>query len=412
MTAAALEMSEAPALPPASGHAGWVALVAVALIPAVAYFGNLGFAPVTALAGLAALPLLAHSRAPSMGMTLLLALLAWTLLTTAWSPVVPLAPNFRDYDQVESLTWLKLILQLPLYAAFVMAASRAPPHMARRAVLALGIGLGVLAVVLLFEGLTGALIYQKIKAALGGPPRPDLAKRNVARACYVLALMFWPAVLMLWRRKLRWVTVLLGVAAMVGPLLLGVDAPLAALVISLAIFVLVRLAGAAGLYVCMGGAAVYFAFAPHLVDLFGAVVGRKASWDARQAIWKVVIGQIEQHPLRGWGLDSSRLLPKPVSLHPHDAALQLWLELGAVGVMLTAVFWVWLLWSLIKVQARDRSLAAAGAAMAGVYLTIGALSFGVWQEWWLALGALAIGVFALSNVSSVAYFRKRSPYYI
>ncbi|MEO6341223.1 MAG: hypothetical protein ABIO39_14370, partial [Caulobacteraceae bacterium] len=64
-----------------------------------------------------------------------------------------------------------------------------------------------------------------------------------------------------------------------------------------------------------------------------------------------------------------------------------------------------------KVEARDRTLAAVGAATALAYLTIGALSFGIWQEWWLALGALAAGVFTLSNVSSAAHVHTRQAYY-
>ena len=43
----------------------------------------------------------------------------------------------------------------------------------------------------------------------------------------------------------------------------------------------------------------------------------------------------------------------------------------------------------------DRVLAAVCAATAASYLTVGALSFGVWQEWWLALGALAFAACAV-----------------
>ena len=92
---------------------------------------------------------------------------------------------------------------------------------------------------------------------------------------------------------------------------------------------------------------------------------------------------------------------------PFDGGL----ELGVPGAVLSALFWAWMIWSLVKVEARDRTLAAVGAATALAYLTIGALSFGIWQEWWLALGALAAGVFALSNVSSAAHVRTRQAYY-
>ena len=393
-------------------YPGWLMLGAAALVPLLAYVGNLGFAPLVAIVGLACLPLLAWGRAPSMGMAMLGALLAWGLVSMAWSPVAPPMPNFHRYKEVEALTWLKLILQLPLYGAFVFAASRTSPALARRAVLILGIGLAVLAMVLLIEGVDSAAAYQWIKAHVGDATRPDLARRNVARACYVLALLAWPAGLMLWRCRLKPLSVLIAGAALVAPLLLGVDAPLAALLVSLAAFLLVRFTGQIGIYLLMAGTTVYFAFAPVLLTLIGGVVGGKASWGAREAIWRFVVDRIYEHPLRGWGLDASRSLPEPVPLHPHDGALQVWFELGVPGAVLAALFWAWTVWSLARIDARDRTLAAVGAASASAYLTIGALSFGIWQEWWLALGALAAGVFALSNVSSAAYVQMRRVYYL
>ena len=412
MTAAASKSDDAFPDGLKGAYPGWLMLGAAALIPLLAYVGNLGFAPLVAIVGLACLPLMAWRRPPSAGMAMLAGLLAWGLISTAWSPVAPPLPHFHRYKEVEALTWLKLILQLPLYGAFVFAASRTSPPLARRAVLVLGFGLALLVVLLLIEGLDNAAAYQWIKAHVGDATRPDLARRNVARACYVLALLAWPAGLMLWRCKFKPLSLLIAVAALACPLLLGVDAPFAALLVSLAAFLLVRFAGQIGVYILMAGTTVYFAFAPVLLTAVGGAVSGKASWGARKAIWRFVVDRIYEHPLRGWGLDASRSLPEPVPLHPHDGALQLWFELGVPGAVLAALFWAWMVWTLARIDARDRALAAVGAASASAYLTIGALSFGIWQEWWLALGALAAGVFALSNVSSSAYVQPRRTYYI
>jgi hypothetical protein len=54
--------------------------------------------------------------------------------------------------------------------------------------------------------------------------------------------------------------------------------------------------------------------------------------------------------------------------------------------------WGWAFSTIAAVAREDRAGAAACAAAAGGYFTIGALSFGVWQEWWLALGALTAAV--------------------
>ena len=41
------------------------------------------------------------------------------------------------------------------------------------------------------------------------------------------------------------------------------------------------------------------------------------------------------------------------------------------------------------------SQAAAGAGALTAYLVIGGISFGVWQEWWVALGFLTVGCLAM-----------------
>jgi len=115
-----------------------------------------------------------------------------------------------------------------------------------------------------------------------------------------------------------------------------------------------------------------------------------ASWDARLDIWAFAAGNIQQHPLRGWGLDASRMFGPGIQLHPHDAALQVWLELGLIGAVAAAVVWV----ALFAGLHRDRSdlRVAASAGCGAVYLTFSAFSFGVWQEWWVALAAMACAI--------------------
>jgi hypothetical protein len=73
---------------------------------------------------------------------------------------------------------------------------------------------------------------------------------------------------------------------------------------------------------------------------------------------------------------------------------QIWLELGVVGAALAALFWAWVVVGIDRLEALDRPMAAAAAAAMAAYLVIGGLSFGVWQEWWLALGALTAAVCA------------------
>jgi O-antigen ligase len=124
------------------------------------------------------------------------------------------------------------------------------------------------------------------------------------------------------------------------------------------------------------------------------------SWAERLGYWDAACRFIGQRPWAGWGLDASRTFTPLIQLHPHNGALQLWLELGVVGAALGALVWLVLFWSLAAPR-RD-SVAAGAMASAAVYLLFGLISFGVWQEWWLALGALVAVVVALSRRGSPA----------
>jgi O-antigen ligase len=76
-------------------------------------------------------------------------------------------------------------------------------------------------------------------------------------------------------------------------------------------------------------------------------------------------------------------------LHPHDAALQVWLELGLPGAVLfaalLALFWL----RLDRLPGSRFYLAAAGGALTAALAPLFA-AYGVWQEWWIGTLALAL----------------------
>jgi O-antigen ligase len=72
-------------------------------------------------------------------------------------------------------------------------------------------------------------------------------------------------------------------------------------------------------------------------------------------------------------------------LHPHNGALQLWLELGGIGALIGAAL------MLALGFAASRSAApAVGVGMLASAAVTGMLSFGLWQAWWFASLLLAI----------------------
>jgi len=391
-------------------------LVVVLLIPLLAYGGNLAFSPLTAALGVLCLPLVPPERRRSAGFALLASLLAWALISTSWAYYQPELVRLDKSRNLQSITALKLILQLALYGVAVAASVGIRRQTAELGLTILGVGLAVVAALVIIEFVSSEQLYLMLKTALHQKARPDLAKRNVARAFYPIALFIWPVLLNLWRRDNRWraVGVGAGLAAFVGAILYRTDAAVLALAIGAAAGAASLRLGRVATLCAMGVVCIYFVLTPLVLGggaaaagLVGASGVAKASWAARLDIWRFTARLIEQRPFLGWGLDASRAFPGAIPLHPHDAALQLWFELGAVGVGLVVTYFAWLLARIDQLRARDPALAAAQIASLSAYIVIGALSFGVWQEWWLALGALTMVMFsALTNARRLP--RRRS----
>ena len=99
----------------------------------------------------------------------------------------------------------------------------------------------------------------------------------------------------------------------------------------------------------------------------------KISAGHRLLIWSFAGDRIAERPVTGWGLDSSRAIPggddpiRPretwMPLHPHNAALQVWLELGAPGAALFALLAAIVWRALARVEWPPLFAAAAGASL-------------------------------------------------
>lgn len=383
------------ALPARTPWTGGVILLALLLAPAVAYGGPLGFAILPSAGALLLWPLWRRPRAPQPVLLILLALWIWAAASYAWSP----AP--RDAGDVETLTGLKLLLVLGTAGVFTAAAGALSGRAARRALWALGGVTAVYALLITAEGFASdPPLYRWFTRTLAEPVRPDIARIHLGQGTVLLPLLIWPLALVLRRTRPGAVALIpIAVAAVAAPLLLNQQSALLALVAGGGVFALGVRFGPVALRAVGAVAAAVQLGAPWVVsalDRAGALAGLKAlapaSTDARLDIWALVSERVMMHPLRGWGLDASRLLPPPVSLHPHNGPLQIWLELGAHGAILAALIW-WAVFDLCaRAAAVDRTGGAAAAGCACAYFVIGALSFGVWQEWWLGLGAVTAAV--------------------
>jgi len=209
----------------------------------------------------------------------------------------------------------------------------------------------------------------------------------------VLAVLTWPWLAAL-PGRFRWLAPAPFLAVAAVSLLLREAAPLTGLVAGAVAYGLVFAAGRRGMVVLEALHAAVWLGAPLAVRLaertldFGRLsAAMKSSWSVRLGIWRFAADRAAEHPLRGWGMDAARAFGDPIPLHPHDWPLQVWLELGLPGALLITILWLGVMRRVAVQPGRTQQAAGAGAMTA--YLAIGAVSFGLWQPWWLAVGVLA-----------------------
>lgn len=366
---------------------------AAVLVPLLGWLSPLGFAALIALMGLLCLPAIRMSDEDRPVLIVLLGALVWAAASTTWSLQQPKPGGHGAI--------LEIALALPLFWSAICGARRASPRLNRLALQVLTWGLAAFGAILLADTIADARIYRWLHEAYYEPIRPDLARSNVAHDTFVLAVL-WPAVLVGGLRRFSGlIPLVLAIAGTVAAAyVFGSDAPvlafpLAALAV-LAIWLLPRLGPR---LLALGAAAVGFLM-PAIIWLVRAnsdygrlEQGVQLSWSARMSYWSHTIDWILQRPFKGWGLDASRAMGPGIQLHPHNGALQVWLELGFVGAVAAAAFWGL---SLLRLSREKPDLGMSGVAgSVVVFLLFSWINYGQWQMWWLALGALVAVVAAM-----------------
>lgn len=141
----------------------------------------------------------------------------------------------------------------------------------------------------------------------------------------------------------------------------------------------------------------------------------------RLITWKFTSQKIMEKPVLGWGLRTSRALPGGgkkyditktpengrqhliirdffIPLHPHNQFLQIWLELGALGALLFAATGGLLIIRIVKSEKEIRhSQWVVGAVV--TLIIYNQISFGVWQNWWIAGQFMTIGLMLITLFS-------------
>ena len=118
----------------------------------------------------------------------------------------------------------------------------------------------------------------------------------------------------------------------------------------------------------------------------------------RRVIWSFSKEKILEKPLFGHGIFSSRnlgdqykiinsnnkMLPA-IPLHPHNSILQIWLELGVIGIILFYIFLYKIINKIYEIKKINRKYAAFSLVSLFQIFLIGQFSYGFWQIWWISI---------------------------
>ena len=143
------------------------------------------------------------------------------------------------------------------------------------------------------------------------------------------------------------------------------------------------------------------------------------SYTHRLFISNSVTNQIFQKFWTGFGFGSSRLqefgikaeeitiavsnnqqiLEAPV--HPHNFMLQIWLELGAIGVILASLSWI-MYWHRQYHKSDSYYIAFWASA-----LSVAVTSISIWQSWWLFLMVTLLPIYCKKTAKDHLYSSER-----
>ncbi|GGZ36260.1 O-antigen ligase family protein [Asticcacaulis endophyticus] len=347
--------------------------------------------------------------------------LGLALMWILYRASVPEGADFSDYETYEKLVWLKACLQAVCYVPVVIAGFRLSLPDAQSLMKGFTWGALFLAGLALFEAATQARVYMALAEALGMPIRPDLAVVKISLMSYGLMMIYWPMMLYFNQTGANLPRVLLTASVAIAPFFTGANAPTLALVASVIIFFVVRrwstLRGvgiekyiAIAVYGVILGFPLLIKFAHEQGWLIALKNNLPPSWLARVEIWEYAANRLFEKPLMGWGFDTSRMFSPHIPLHPHNMPVQAALELGYVGLVLVAVLW---LVSIRRVgKTPDAQIISPDhllwtdpkpymLATMTAFFVFAFLSFGLWQEWFLALAAMSVFIALMAQKASL-----------
>ncbi|MBT5050574.1 MAG: hypothetical protein HOM58_18880 [Rhodospirillaceae bacterium] len=349
-------------------------------------------------------------------------------------------------DDVRSLLKQKAVfLAVPCYALFSALWAIDPGDAAKTSLKLLGYVIAAVLIVLIVQkasdrekrsilfwsaiGLMAGQAVVWVDVALGGSlfafARSDpFIASSYNRGVAITVCMMLPLTVGLLRLSLKPLALALIGTSLVTVFVLESESAKLALVAGVVVYFLVNRYGRlfwpvlvllAGLFVAMPAI-----FSVELSDkTICTLCGYKCSAAHRLLIYNYSSQRIFEKPIAGWGMDSARSIPSGketafisgcvygtrtdnrlqvgnwMPLHPHSAALQTWLELGAIGVLLVLGSLARLVRGMARAPSFERNRGLVAGIAMSLFMTFN-ISFGFWQGWLMFSMVLLCALVALT----------------
>jgi len=394
--------------------------------------------PLTSMAGtqgnvlllaLAAIPALFVARPgirPAHYLLAGMAFLVWAVASESWSPVSRgiISGTLMGGDFAIRSAGLRIILTLFFTTLLIAGALRTAPG---RAQISSRLILGSLSIHGLLILLSPVFATSVMPVFYGDDPlNHSSGFQNLDRGANAFALVLPILVAYVGARPgLAWkgLALMIALASLVSFGVLGSSAAMFGAALMLVAFVIVRVFPKYGLRGLFTTVAAYIALAPILMSgllymLERSGVNLPGSFQSRAWSWEVVIGKIQEAPLMGHGIEASKSwqdtyaaypewmaqLPDfwarypVVPGHPHNMALQIWAETGAVGAFVAALAVLLIGWRLpIGHNLRADIHYAIGGMLAAAFCLF-SFSYSVWNEaFWSTLALAVVALIVLSR---------------
>lgn len=372
------------------------------LFPLVAFAGGLGISPVLAVSGGAALiglhpkwiSELRHKMPTALWLVLLL--LLWGVISTIWSP-------YQSDDVLNNPT--KLLIGVPLFLSCAAVIKHQAAHEAKILTRTLISGLFLTGIAIIIDFLSD---YKLTFTFSPLAPGEDMTRRigdliqNLGHGVSVLALLMVPVVIMLWRKGSVGKALALAAIALVFVcgLVSGLNSSILAAAAGIVFVGLAVVRPYLAVRMSFVFAGFTLVFAPMLAFFSTKMsASMKAalpfSWEERVETWAYMLDKITAHPFIGHGFDAVRTFNDKhtirgyedralVSLHPHNAGLHLWAELGLVGVGIACAALFYGARHLVHPGRLTSLQMIAVSGFVASATVMASVSYGVWQDWWWA----------------------------